>query len=57
MDEHFTKYEIDEALTKLTFHEGYTNTSGALRLMRTQVYKSKGDRLASQDIAICKLMG
>ena len=55
LNTYHTKYDLVEALSRLEFYEGYTNTSGALRLMRQGVYvRSAGDRLSRQDIAIGK---
>jgi collagen type VI alpha len=54
LDRYNSKANINEAIRRMPFMESSrTNTSGALKLMRDQVYDQRyGDRLSVRDIAI-----
>eukprot|EP00918_Siedleckia_nematoides_P036496 GHVU01079281.1.p1 GENE.GHVU01079281.1~~GHVU01079281.1.p1 ORF type:complete len:553 (-),score=30.11 GHVU01079281.1:425-2083(-) len=45
LDEHNTKGDLKDAIQKMHYTGGHTNTSGAIRLMRRELFRSdRGDR-------------
>ena len=53
LDDHHTREATEAAVGRIKYGDGETNTTGALRLMRTRVFTPRGgDRRAQRNIAI-----